>query len=71
MLIPKENEKDLAEIPDNVRRGLNIIPSNSVDEVLRHALVGEMTPIEWVEPSDVEAARSVQDKDEHGGVITH
>jgi len=71
VLIPKENEKDLAEIPDNVRRGLEIIPSNSIDEVLRHALVKEMTPIESVEPSDVEAARSVQKKDERGSVITH
>ncbi|MHA1152123.1 MAG: endopeptidase La [Alphaproteobacteria bacterium] len=71
VLIPKENEKDLAEIPDNVRRGLEIIPSNSIDEVLRHALVKEMTPIESVEPSDVEVARSVQKKDERGSVITH
>jgi ATP-dependent Lon protease len=71
VLIPKDNEKDLAEIPDNVRRGLEIIPSNSVDDILRHALVKEMTPIEWVEPSDVEAARSVQEKGERGGVITH
>ena len=35
MLIPKENEKDLAEIPDNVKRGLKIIPVATVDEVLR------------------------------------
>ena len=61
----------LAEIPDNVRRKLEIIPSSSVDEILRHALVGELTPIEWVDPSDVEAARSVQEKDTRGGVITH
>jgi ATP-dependent Lon protease len=71
VLIPKENEKDLAEIPDNVRRALEIIPSHSVDEILRHALVGELTPIEWVDPSDVEAARSVQEKDTRGDVITH
>ena len=71
VLIPKENEKDLAEIPDNVRRVLEIIPSDSVDEILRHALVKELTPIDWVDPSEVEAARSVQDKGERGGVITH
>ena len=38
VLIPKENEKDLAEIPDNVKRGLEIIPVGNVDEVLRIAL---------------------------------
>ena len=35
VLIPKENEKDLAEIPDNVKKGLKIIPVATVDEVLR------------------------------------
>jgi ATP-dependent Lon protease len=71
VLIPKENEKDLADIPDNVLRGLEIIPSHSVEEILRHALVRELTPIEWVDPSEVEAARSAQEKDSRGGVITH
>jgi ATP-dependent Lon protease len=71
VLIPKDNEKDLAEIPDNARRGLDIIPCSTIDEVLGHALVGEMTPIDWVEPSEVEAARSAQEKGERGGVITH
>ena len=38
VVIPKENEKDLAEIPDNVKQGLEIIPVATVDEVLRIAL---------------------------------
>ncbi len=71
VLIPKENEKDLADIPDNVLRGLEIISSHSVDEILRHALVRELTPIDWVDPSEVEAARSAQENDSRGGVITH
>jgi ATP-dependent Lon protease len=71
VLIPHENEKDLAEIPDNARRGLEIIPCASVDDVLRHALVKEMTPIEWVEAADVDAARSPQEKTGRAGVITH
>jgi ATP-dependent Lon protease len=71
VLIPKDNEKDLAEIPDNARRGLDIIPCSSIDEVLNLALVEEMTPIDWVEPSEVEAARSAQEKGERGRVITH
>ena len=49
MFIPKENEKDLAEIPDNVKRDLKIIPVADVDEVLRQALVREPEPIEWNE----------------------
>jgi ATP-dependent Lon protease len=44
VLIPKENEKDLAEIPDNVKEGLNIIPVAMVDEVLSAALVREPLP---------------------------
>ncbi|OIQ97199.1 Lon protease [mine drainage metagenome] len=53
VLIPKDNEKDLAEIPDNVKRGLKIIPVAVVDEVLANALTQPLTPIEW-EPEDVE-----------------
>jgi len=44
VLIPKENEKDLAEIPDNVKEGLQIIPVGMVDEVLSEALVREPLP---------------------------
>ncbi len=50
VLIPKENEKDLAEIPDNVKKGLKIIPVSSVDEVIREALTRQPTPIAWEEP---------------------
>ncbi len=73
VLIPKENEKDLAEIPDNVKKGLNIIPVNTVDEVIEHGLVRKPTPIEWIEPPDVdEVPRKPRDDGEGaGGVITH
>jgi ATP-dependent Lon protease len=47
VLIPKENEKDLADIPDNVKSGLEIVPVSTVDEVLQRALVHPPTPIEW------------------------
>ncbi len=50
VLIPEENEKDLAEIPDNVKEGLKIIPVATVDDVLAHALTQKLTPIEWTEP---------------------
>jgi ATP-dependent Lon protease len=49
VLIPQENVKDLQDIPDNVKAGLEILPVSSVDEVLSHALVGPLTPIEWTE----------------------
>ena len=71
VIIPKENEKDLVEIPDNVKRGLTIIPTDSVDEVLAHALVEELTPIEWIEPDEVESVTAQGAKGEHGGVVTH
>jgi ATP-dependent Lon protease len=53
VLIPKENERDLPEIPDNVKKGLEIIPVSTVDEVLARALVKPLTAIEW--PNDLEA----------------
>ncbi|MEP3115003.1 endopeptidase La [Nisaea sp.] len=46
VLIPKDNEKDLAEIPDNVKEGLEIIPVSSVDEVLATALTNPLVPID-------------------------
>jgi len=56
VLIPKENEKDMAEIPDNVKEGLNIIPVSHVSEVLGHALTGTPEPIEWDEAAEEAAA---------------
>ena len=47
VLIPKENERDLPEIPDNVKKGLEIVPVSTVDEVLARALVKPLVPIEW------------------------
>src|SRR6202049_1665669 len=52
VLIPADNEKDLAEVPDNVKRGLKIIPARTVDEVLAHALTAPLIPIEWQEESE-------------------
>ena len=51
VLIPEENVKDLAEIPDNVKSGLEIVPVSRIGEVLSHALVRMPTPIEWSEPA--------------------
>ena len=46
VLIPKDNEKDLEEIPANVKKGLKIIPVSTADEVLKHALLNPLQPIE-------------------------
>ena len=54
VLIPKDNEKDLAEIPDNVKRGLTIKAVGTVDEVLAEALTEPLEAIEWIEPAEVD-----------------
>jgi ATP-dependent Lon protease len=71
VVIPAENEKDLTEIPDNVKRGLKIIAVSTVDEVLKLALVEPLTPIEWIEPAEVDKVSSKQPADERGGIVTH
>ncbi len=53
VIIPEENEKDLAEIPPNVKEGLEIIPVAHVDEVLKIALTGELTSIPWTEADEL------------------
>ena len=52
VFIPKDNEKDLAEIPDNVKKGLKIIAVADVDEVIAQALARRPEAIEWEEPSE-------------------
>jgi len=56
VLIPSENVKDLADIPENVKKDLEIIPMNVLDDVLKHALVRPLTPIEWDEEKEMAAA---------------
>ncbi|MHA7818841.1 MAG: endopeptidase La [Erythrobacter sp.] len=53
VLIPEENVKDLAEIPANVKEGLEIIPVSHVDQVLEHAIIDMPAPIEWTEADDL------------------
>jgi len=72
VIIPKDNEKDLADIPDNVKKGLEIIPTTSVDEVLEHALSQPLVPIEWNESDHDSASVSGPDDDsEPSGVVRH
>jgi ATP-dependent Lon protease len=57
VLIPKDNEKDLAEIPENVKAGLEIIALATVDEVLGHALTRPLTPVDWTEEDELAETR--------------
>jgi ATP-dependent Lon protease len=63
VLIPEENVKDLAEIPDNVKNGLEIIPVNHVTQVLKVALSEELQAIEW-NPEVMEVANKAQSSTE-------
>ncbi len=56
VLIPEENAKDLADIPDNVKNEMEIVPVSRIDEVLEHALVSKPVAIEWT-LEDAERAR--------------
>ena len=70
VLIPNENEKDLAEIPDNVKKGLKIIAVRMVDELLGYALSAPLTPLAW--PEDA-AAEPVMPPigEERAALLTH
>ena len=56
VFIPKDNEKDLAEVPENVKKHLEIIPVSHVDQVIARALVRPPEAIEWVEPPETPVA---------------
>jgi ATP-dependent Lon protease len=59
VLIPKENEKDLADVPNNVKSELEIIPVATFDEAVIHALTKPLTPIEWTEEDQERAMRAM------------
>ncbi len=71
VVIPKENEKDLAEIPDNVKRGFEIVAVSTVDEVIAEALVATPVPIEWIEGSDIESVPTASGENDVGCITTH
>jgi ATP-dependent Lon protease len=71
VLIPQENEKDLAEIPANIKSGLEIIPVSHVDQVLARALVAPLIPIEWTEADEMAAMLSPVSGAGTGVAVTH
>ncbi len=70
VLIPEENEKDLTEIPDNVKNGLTIIPVNNVSQVLEKALIDRPKEIEWDETAEENQTSAVNVEPE-AAVRTH
>jgi ATP-dependent Lon protease len=70
VIIPAENEKDLADIPDNVKKGLEIRPVSSMEDVLKIALTRQPIPVVWEEPEDPPATRDGS-KDADDAIITH
>ena len=66
-IIPSENEKDLKEIPQNVKDGLKIIPVDHVDQVIKIALTKQPNPINWIEVDEINqnTSSTVQQKSPH------
>ena len=67
VIIPSENEKDLKEIPQNVKDGLKIIPVDHVDQVLKIALTKQPDPINWIEVEEInqKTTSTVEQKNPH------
>jgi ATP-dependent Lon protease len=71
VVIPDENEKDLAEIPDNVKNALTLVTAKTVDEVLRHALTRPLVPIEWDEEAELAKREVAEDGGDADAVVAH
>jgi ATP-dependent Lon protease len=70
VLIPEENAKDLVEISDSVKSGLDIVPVSRMDEVLTHALVRQPEPIAWDETAVKPAAEPAAPVEEESSAVT-
>jgi len=68
VIIPQENEKDLAEISNKIKKSITIIPAKTVDEVLQHALTKPLSPIEWSEKDELKVSKSEK---QEGEVTAH
>jgi ATP-dependent Lon protease len=71
VLIPQENAKDLAEIPANVKAGLELVPVSNVREVLARALVRMPEPIVWDELAEEAAQSARANEPDAQGAVTH
>jgi ATP-dependent Lon protease len=70
VLIPEENAKDLADIPDSVKGGLEILPVSRMDEVLTQALIRKPEPISWDEKPTETSVRTEPAVDEDSSTLT-
>jgi ATP-dependent Lon protease len=70
VLIPEENAKDLVDIPDTVKNGMEIVPVSRMEEVIRHALVRQPQPIEWKEDFDTVKPSATAEED-RSGIVAH
>jgi len=68
VIIPQENEKDLAEVPDNVKSGMRIVPVANVSDVLKIALVHQPEAINWIE---TEVTAPPPDSSDNDAIVTH
>jgi ATP-dependent Lon protease len=71
VFIPEENEKDIADLPDSVKDGLDIIPVSHVSEVLAQALVDTPEPIEWDQAAEDASAAERAKQAQSSAQITH
>jgi len=73
VIIPEENAKDLADIAESVKSGLEIVPVSRMDEVLAHALTRVPEAIEWDEEAEKStvSAPPVAEEDDSSGVVAH
>ena len=69
VLIPQENKKDLVEIPEIIKKSIEIIAVKNVDEVLKHALTKPLKRVEWVEVDQLSGGR--KDKTKTGVTSRH
>lgn len=68
VIIPKDNAKDLADIPENIKQSLEIITVESAEEVLNIALISKVSPVSWVE---IDTPDKIMSEKKHNDVITH
>jgi len=71
VLIPEDNAKDLVDLPDSVKNGLEIVPVSRMDQVLEHALVRKPVPIEWDEATAPQTPAVSSSDDESKGIVAH
>ncbi len=71
VIIPEENVKDLAEIPDEVKKKLTIVPVSRLEEVLKTALIRVPEPIQWDEEAQAQVVSGDgEDQDKGGSRVT-